>query len=215
MIKKFNFKNYQKINLRITYKCLRTKVSLLSTAYPPLTAPYSLRSTQGFTLIETLIYGLLVSGMILVSVLFSLSISEGNQSARAYQEVQQNARMAMERMIQEIRAANNLDAAGSVFGTSPGTLSLTHDDASKSPTVFDVSGEILRIRQGTGAIIPLTSDLVRVTTLTFTNLSVSNRTKNIRISLTIEHLNPENIAVYQASTTIQASATIRSQSDLP
>lgn len=170
---------------------------------------------SGFTLIETMMYGLLVSGMILVSILFSLSISEGNQSARAYQEVQQNARLALDRIVQEIRAANNLDAGGSVFGTSPGTLSLTHDDASKSPTVFDVSGEVLRIRQGTGAIIPLTSDLVRVTALIFTNLSVSNRTKNIGISLTIEHLNPENTTVYQASTTMQVSATIRNQSDLP
>lgn len=172
-------------------------------------------SGDGFTLIETLIYGLLVSGMILISVLFSLSVSEGNQRARAYQEVQQNARMAMDRMIQEIRAANNLDAAGSAFGTSSGVLSLIHDDASKSPTIFDVSGEVLRIRQGAGAIIPLTSDLAKVTNLTFTNLSVTNRTKNIGITLTVEHLNPDNISVYMASTTMRASATIRNQSDLP
>lgn len=170
---------------------------------------------RGFTLIETLIYGLLVSGMILVSILFSLSVSEGNQRARAFQEVQQNARMAMERIVQEIRAANNLDAAGSTFATSPGVLSLTHDDASKSPTVFSASNNVLRIRQGTGAIIPLTSDLVNVTSLIFTNLSVSNRTKNIGISMTVEHVNPGNDSSYAASTTIQSSATIRNQSDLP
>ncbi len=170
---------------------------------------------KGFTLIETLIYGLIVSGMILISILFSLSISDGSQRARAYQEVQQNARMAMDRIVQEIRAADDLNASGSVFGANPGTLSLAHSDPGKNPTIFDVSGEKLRISQGGSATTTLTSDLVRVTNLTFTNLSVSNRTKNIYISLTVEHVNPGNDSVYAASTTVRASATIRNQSDLP
>lgn len=172
-------------------------------------------NNKGFTLIETLIYGLLVSGMILITTLFSISISEGNQRARAYQEVQQNARLAMERIVQEVRAASDLNVGASTFGSGSGVLSLAHSDAAKNPTVFDVSNNVLRIKQGTGAAIALTSDLVRVTSLIFTNLSVSNRTKNIGITLTVEHLNPENDNIYAASTTIRASATIRNQSDLP
>lgn len=170
---------------------------------------------SGFTLIETSIYGLLLSGMILVSILFSLSISDGNQKARAYQEVQQNARMAMNRMIGEIEAANDLNAGSSVFGTSPGTLSLVNDNSSKNPTVFTVVNSALRIQQGAGAVIPLTSDDVQVTNLIFTNLSVTNRTKNILISMTVQYVNYASSSIYQASTTLEASATIRNQEDLP
>ena len=176
---------------------------------------YNLKPNDGFTLIETLIYGLLVSGMILISIIFSLEVSEGSQRARAYQEVQHNARMAVARIVQEIRAANDLNASDSIFGTSSGRLSLAHDDAGNNPTIFDVSGEALRISRAGVATTTLTSDLVRVTGLTFTNLSVSNRTKNIRISLTVEHLNPDNISIYAASTTMESSAVIRNKSDLP
>lgn len=170
------------------------------------------QSNSGFTLIETLLYGLLVSGMILAAVLFSLNVSDGNEKARAYQEVQQNARMAMERIVQEVRSASDLDAAGSTFNTSPGVLSLINNYAAKSPTVFSVSNNILSIQQGTGAKTALTSNLVRVTGLTFTNLSVANRTKNVGISMTVEYINPGNNSLYSASTTMQASAVIRKQS---
>lgn len=172
-------------------------------------------SQNGFTLIETLIYGLLVSGMILAATTFSLNVSEGNERARAYQEVQQNARMAMERIVQEIRSAGDLNSGGSTFGSNPGVLSLSHNYPAKNPTIFDISGEKLRISQAGAATTTLTSDLVRVTNLTFTNLSVSSRTKNIGISLTVEHVNPGNNDIYAASTTIETSAVIRNQSDLP
>lgn len=167
---------------------------------------------NGFTLIETLIYGLLVSGMILAAVLFSLNVSDGNEKARAYQEVQQNARMAMERIVQEVRSASDLDSAGSTFNASPGVLSLINNYAAKSPTVFSVSNNILNVQQGAAQPVALTSNLVKVTGLTFTNLSVANRTKNIGISMTVEYINPGNNNLYAASTTIQASAVIRKQS---
>lgn len=170
---------------------------------------------EGFTLIETLFYALIMTGVLVSATLFSLNILEGQQRARAFQEVQQNARFSMERMIQEIRAANDLNVASSTFDTSPGFLSLSHEDSSRNPTNFGVSDNILGTKQGSAATTSITSSDVKVTSLIFRNLSVANRTKNINISLTVEHVNPDNINTFAASTTMQTSVTIREQEDLP
>ncbi|MBI4992270.1 MAG: hypothetical protein HZB99_03560 [Candidatus Harrisonbacteria bacterium] len=177
--------------------------------------PSTLNPLLGFTLIETLIYALIITGVVTSATIFSINILESQQRARAYQEVQQNARFAMERIIQEIRSANTLNTTSSTFDTSPGFLSLNHEDVSKDPTVFGVSNYILDIKQGSAATSSLTSNDVKVTSLIFRNLSVTNRTKNINISLTVEHINPDNIITFAASTTMQTSVTIRDQEDLP
>ncbi|MEK7166130.1 MAG: type II secretion system protein [Patescibacteria group bacterium] len=176
---------------------------------------YVLRTKEGFTLIESIIYSLMISGMIIAAVLFALNVSEGQQKARSYQEVQQNARFALERIVQEIKSANDLNTTSSVFGAHPGYLSLSHEDSSKNPTIFSVASEKLVMKQGANATSTLTSDNVRVTNLIFTNLSMANRTKNIRISMRVEHVNPDNVTVFTASTTIETSATIRDQEDQP
>ena len=170
---------------------------------------------SGFTLIEVLIYALMISGMVTTAVLFALNVSEGQQKARSYQEVQQNARFGMERMVQEIKAANDLNTANSTFNVHPGLLSFSHEDSLKNPTIFSVASEKLAMKQGVNATSTLTSDNVRVTNLIFTNMSVANRTKNIRISMRVEHVNPDNVTVFTASTTMETSVTVRDQEDLP
>lgn len=174
-----------------------------------------LKAKEGFTLIETLFYTLIIAGVLVSATFFSLDILDGQQKARSYQEVQQNARAAMDRIVQEIRAANDLNTTDSTFGAHPGYLSLSHEDSSKNPTIFSVASEKLVIKQGSSATSTLTSDAVRITNLIFTDLSVANRTKNIRISMRVEHVNPDNVTIFTASTTMETSVTIREQEDLP
>lgn len=168
---------------------------------------------KGFTLIE-LIISIAIISIFLISVIFlSLQFVEESQKARSFQEVQQNGRFAMERMLQEIRAASDLNTGASTFNTHPGVLSLAVDDATKNPTIFDVSGGQLRIKQGTGSALPLTSTKVQVTNLVFKNFSVANRTKNIKISLTVEHDNPANVPIFDADISLEGAAVIREQED--
>ena len=61
-------------------------------------------TASGFTLIELLIYVAFISIMATVFVNFSLDIAGSAQKSRVRQEVQQNARFAMDRMLQEVRA---------------------------------------------------------------------------------------------------------------
>ncbi|MBI3626424.1 hypothetical protein HY224_00045 [Candidatus Uhrbacteria bacterium] len=172
---------------------------------------FKIKNQPGFTLMEMTIFVFLVGAFTAAVVLLANQYVQDNQKARSYQDVQQNARFAMQRIIQEIRGANDLTAGASTFGVNPGVLTVSNDDAAKDPTIFDISNGRLRIKQGTGAPQPLTSDKVRITNLVFTNLSVNNKTKNIRIQMTVQHYNPSGVNFLSASTSLEATAVIREQ----
>lgn len=168
---------------------------------------------NGFTLVEIIVYIFVVAVILVGVTYYAIDVIGAQTKARSYQEVQQNARFAIKRITQEIRAADDLNEGSSVFGTNPGTLSLVHQDPTKDPTVFAVTGGRMTITQGTSGPYYLTSDKVTVTDFTLTNLSVSERTRNIKITLTVEHVNPENRNEFEADVTVQSSAVIRVRSD--
>lgn len=165
-------------------------------------------------MVELIIYIFILSILLVSITYFAIDMIGAQQKSRSYQEVQYNARFAMMRVIREIRTADNLNAGASTFDASPGVLSLAHDDGAKDPTVFDISGERMRINQGGTGPYYLTNDRVRITNLVFENLSVANRTKTIKITLTAEHVNPENRNEYDASVTLESTAVIRERSDV-
>jgi len=170
-------------------------------------------NNRGFTLVELIIYILVVSVILISATYYAIDVIGAQTKARSYQEVQQNARLALRRMVQEIRAAENLNEGSSVFDSNPGTLSLDHTDPAKDPTIFDVSSGRLRITQGGNGPYYLTTDQAIVSDLTFENLSVSGRNKVIKITLTLDHVNPENRSDFEASLSVYSTAVIRSQSD--
>lgn len=171
------------------------------------------REKTGFSLIEIIIYVALVSIIAVSFVVFIIDVTTSSQKARVRQEVQQNARFAFQRITREIRAADDVNAGSSAFGTSPGVLSLAADNPTDDPTVFSVNGGVLQITQGANPAQDLTSDRFVVTNLVFTDLSVNNRTKNIMIELTLEHPNPQDVEVFDASSTYRGAVVIRSRSD--
>ncbi len=165
----------------------------------------------GFTMVELIIY-LSIIGIFLVSAIsLSLQVLSGNEKERSFLEVNQNARFALDKIVQEIRIAGDLNAGSSTFNTSPGVLSLANATPALNPTIFDVSGGRLRVTQGVGSPIFLTSSRVNVSNLVFKNLSVTGRTKVISIQLTLNHLNPSNDSIYEATYTIEGSAVLRSK----
>lgn len=172
-----------------------------------------MQDQRGITLIEVLIYIVFVSIISFTFVNFALDVVTTAQKSRVRQEVQQNVRFALQRIAQEIRASNGLNVGSSTFDTHPGVLSLATDDAGTDPTVFDVSSGVLRITEGVGAAEPLTLDTLDVTNLVFKNFSVTNRTTNIKATLTIAHPNPEGIELYDVSVTMQVAAVIREVED--
>ncbi len=172
-----------------------------------------LSSQSGVSLIEMLIYIAIVSVLALAFSNFALDVTGTSTKARVKQDVVQNARFGLERINQAIREANGVNTGSSTFGISPGVLSLSMDNAAVNPTVFDISGGVLRITEGVGSPEELTQSDLSVSSLIFTDLSVTGRTVNIKTSLTVEHPNPENIEIYDASITMDGAAAVREEED--
>jgi len=162
-----------------------------------------IKNIKGFTLFETIIY-IGIAGIILVSfVQFSLTISGSRNKNYAVQEVQANARTALDIISQKIRMA---DAVTSPVPGGPTTnsLSLTMpgDDI-----VFDLSGVKMQMAEGV-TTYDLTSGKVSVTSFNFTNLAVSGERDSIKIEFTIEYANPGDIR-FTSTQTIQTVVGLR------
>jgi len=180
----------------------------------------SCKSGAGFTLIELMVYIAIISIILVASINFMWQIMNTRTKSQVTQEAQQNARFAMERMVIEIRGAEDVVKTGgaSTFDVHPGKLTLQYtagdvviDTATSTVTLGGKSVDIrkLRITEGAGSPIELTSDRVDVTNLIFTDLTQGDDKDNIRIQLTIENVNPENVVWRESSISLQSAASIR------
>ncbi len=166
---------------------------------------------RGFTLIETLIYITIIGGVMLAFVSFALHISDSRNKTYVVQEVQANARVALDLISQKIEAANGVNLDSSTFALDPGVLSLSMASISLNPTVIDLSVDdgVLQINQGTSGAIPITSDEVRVTNLVFTNLTGGASKENIGVALTVEFNNFDGDVEFSYDQSLQTAVSLR------
>jgi len=146
------------------------------------------RCFKGSSLIETLIYAAIL-GMVAVFTTNSLLvIMKSHSSVKLSRDLNFSASTAMERMTNEIRMANSIDDAGSVFATSPGKLKLNTTDISGAPTTveFFLSGAGVFIKEGLGSSESLTSSTTEITSLIFNNTTASTTSKAVKIGLVVK-----------------------------
>ena len=144
-----------------------------------------MQKQNGFTLIETVIYVGIAT--ILLSLIVSLYYDM--QSARLKQqsiaEVEGQGLATLTLMTQTIRNAQVITVPAT--STSATSLSVTTYLASTTPTIFDVSAGVLRVKEGAGAVVPLTSTQVYVSALTFQNLSRPLTSGTVKFQFTLQH----------------------------
>ncbi len=159
---------------------------------------------RGFTLIELILYIALITIILSALVPFAWnSVELGVKSATA-QEVNANARYITERIKYEIRNATGIN---SVSATS---LSLATSTPGTNPTVIDLSGGNIRIKQGVGSAVAINSSNTVITLLTFTNYSsVDNKSKHIQFVMTVAASFVAARQEYQDSVVIESSAELR------
>jgi len=173
-----------------------------------------MNNKKGATLIELIIYITIVTGILIMASTFAWNIINNKSKSQAVQEVQENGRFIMEKLTQEIRAAYNIT---SVTNTPP-KLTLSMKDTNLNPTiteVFYLQNNSLMFSQSNQTYctpaVPcvLNSNQVKITNLNFTNLSSGNKTQNIKINLTIEHINPNQRPEWQASVNLESTVELR------
>ena len=162
---------------------------------------------KGFTLIETLLYLAILSIMVLALSSFLYMTYSARIHASVIAEVEQQGSQTMDIITQNIRNSSGITTP--VAGTSAASLTLTEYTGAVSPTIFDQSGNTIRIKEGAGVTVDITSNRVVVSGLSFQNLTRSGTPGSVQVKFTLTHINPSNKGEYVYSKSFTATASLR------
>lgn len=165
------------------------------------------KQNRGFTFIELLLYVATVSTMIFVVSYLWYLLMAARVKNQTVAEVERQGAQAILVISQVVRSAQSINSPFN--GASAGTLSLSMADASKNPTIVDLSGGAIRITEGSGSATALTSSRLTVTGLTFINLSATGTPGIIRTQATVTQVNPSGVNEYDYTQTFYGSTSIR------
>jgi type II secretory pathway pseudopilin PulG len=165
----------------------------------------------GFTLIEVLVYIFIFIILITTITLFAFSFTETTTKTRIKREVSLSAYSIMKIILYEIKRADSIYTATSIFDTHPGQLSL--ETKQETPlgekiTYIDFyldSDNKLYMRRESQTPQLLISEDFKVTNLEFKYLAFS--LESIRINLTLEY--DTAVSKYQYSYDLTSSGSIR------
>jgi len=143
---------------------------------------------KGISLIELIIYISILSLMMVAIVSFVSVLQKSKNSNRAVSEVEMQGTQMVNLISQKIRNAESVSIPAS--GLSGSGLSLGNYVESKNPTLFDLSGGKLRIKEGLGNYVELNSDKVLVEDLVFKNLGDGTLSSVVAFELTVSYSNP-------------------------
>lgn len=120
-------------------------------------------NTSGFTAIELIIYLSIVTVAALVFTSFMVNVTKNAAQSKISKEVQQNARLMISRITQDIRSAKDINIAQSVLDSDHGKLALV---TNTGVSTFLWNNERAIYNDGSGPV-DLSTDSVGVTKLRF------------------------------------------------
>jgi Tfp pilus assembly protein PilW len=165
------------------------------------------RRQAGFTLVELLLY-LAVTSIIVTSVSgFFITMLEARVKFQVMSEVEQQGAQVMQQMTQTVRNGSTITSP--TTGATGTGLTITVPTGALSPTVFDLSGGVIRVTEGAGAAEPLTNNRVTASALSVQNLTRPTTQGVVRIQFVITSVNGSGRNEFSFSKTFRGSATMR------
>jgi type II secretory pathway pseudopilin PulG len=148
---------------------------------------------KGFTLIETLLYVVIIGMMLTAIIPFAGNIISAGARSTVQQEISSNARYISEKIKSEIRNCNG------TITVAPTSLTLGSDTIALSGTDIQLNG------------VNLNSNDVTITNLHFSNFTTGDsKSKNIQFNFTVNSDFAQTRKEYQGSINVQGSAEVRS-----
>lgn len=141
------------------------------------------RHVRGFTLVELLLYIALTTIMVGTISVFLFMALQVRVKSHVTNEVEQQGQLVMQRIAQVARNATSISLPAQ--GASGSAVTLVVTPPGNSPTVFDLAAGVLRITEGAGSPVALTNGRVTGSALTFTNLSRSAASEDLRVQFTL------------------------------
>lgn len=166
-----------------------------------------MKKDDGFTLIELLLYISITAILVFTAASLLRFTLESRVKNQTIAEVEQQGSQVMQLITRTIRNAAIINFP--TIGGSSTALSLTVVDGASSPTVFDLSSGVIRIKEGASTAVNLTSSRVTVSSLNFQNLSRAGTSNTIRVSFTISYTNPSGRNEYSFTQNFYGSADLR------
>jgi type II secretory pathway pseudopilin PulG len=161
---------------------------------------------SGYTLIELLLYVVII-GTLLTSITYFFGTAvDARVKNQTIAEVNDQGVATMDYITQTVRNASSITSPAAA-GTGS-SLTLVVPTGSLNPTIFNLSGTTLQVKEGTGTAVALTSDDIQVSNLTFKNLTGSGTTGIVQISFTLSRVNPNNQNAYDYQKTFISSAEV-------
>lgn len=169
---------------------------------------------KSFTLMEILLYIVVLSILITVISSFLIWSIQYNTKLKVMRETLDNARRAMGIMTYEIKEAKSIYTPTSIFDVNPGQLSLetkrylpTGEETSFSD--FYLCGSQLCFKKESQNPIPITSEKVEVKNLFFSQIMTTSAIPSVQITLEVDYKNPDNKPEYRASVNLISTASLR------
>lgn len=167
----------------------------------------SMRNTQGFTLVELLLYVALTAILLLVMSAFLAMLLQARVKQRTIADIDQQGLMMVSRMTQTIR--NSTGVTTPVSGGVSDELILTLEDVAVSPTRFYLDLETALVSEAGLAGVELHNSQTILQNLHFENLSEGGANDVIRVTFTLSRVNLEGRNEYDYARTFYATATRR------
>lgn len=165
-----------------------------------------IRAQAGYTLIELLLYVVIVSTLLTATSVFFTMTTSARIKTQAVSEVEQQGSFALQYIARTIRNATAISSPA--IGATANTATITVPTASLSPTIFSLSGTTLQVKEGSAAAIALTSPDVQVTSLSFKNVSRSSSIEAMQVTMTLSHANPSGRNEYSYTETFTTTAAV-------
>jgi Tfp pilus assembly protein PilE len=124
---------------------------------------------RGFTLIETIIYTVLVVMVLTSVVLATQTALQLRGRSRIELLLTEGVRFALTHITERIQTANDLTSPTDV-GIASNTLTITVPEVPQTPTTFTLTNGVITAQKGGGTAEALTADVITITELSFTRL---------------------------------------------
>ena len=165
---------------------------------------------NGFTILEIIVSIAIFSLVLVLVISFLISTNASDSKTKASRETIDNARTALETIIYEIRGAKSIYTPTTTANQlSLETTKYLPQDETSTFIDFFLCGTALCLKKESQDPIALTSDSVQVASLTFLQI-LNGATPSIKVSLTVNYVNPSGDINYSSSATLTSTASLRS-----
>jgi len=160
-----------------------------------------------FTLIELTLYIALAAVVLFGSSTMMALIFEARTKDMVVNEVEQQGDSALQIITQSLRNATAVNYP--TPGTSTSTLSINTLVGANNPTIFNLAGDTIFMKEGGASAVALTNSRVAVATLNFQNLAELGANDNLRVAFTVAYNSTSTRQVYQYARNFYGSGSLR------